>query len=150
METNRDQRPMRSSRKRTGGNRSKRIIRFAVKSIAMVCLVLLAAAVICKAARPYLINLAERREIAILNQKIEAAKAQRKALKEQIAYLATPGGREAEARKHGWAKPGEIAIVFGDTKDSPNGHDQSDQPELHEPFWHKAGRHLLGFFVREH
>lgn len=149
MDDRKKSRTARRSGKTADSKRSSRMTKLVLRSIVLVCGVAIVTFAITKAARPYLLDFGEKREITEVKSQIATAKAQKKALEEQIAYLATPAGREAEARKHGWAKPGEIAIVIGEDKDSSEGGHEPGETGSHEPLWQKAGRHVLSVFVRE-
>lgn len=142
-------RTARSAKKPAGGKRSKRTIRLVVKSVLAVVVISVLGFASAKAVRPYLLSYGERKEIAVVKAKIEVAKADQKALKEQLKYASTPEGREAEMRKHGWAKPGEIAVVIPEEGKASDRLPDPGEAELPEPLWQKAGRHVLGLFVRE-
>ena len=62
--------------------------------------------------KPYLITYNESREIAKIKKQIAEAKAENARLKRELAYLKTPLGKEVEARKQGWVRPGEIAVIL--------------------------------------
>ncbi|MHB0911926.1 MAG: FtsB family cell division protein [Armatimonadota bacterium] len=101
---------MKKVRKRS---RSKmaRFLRSALM-IAACCGVLLCAyMVIAKIAHPYLISYSESKDIVQVRKEIAEARAENSTLKRDMDFLKTPQGREAEARKLGWVKPGEIALV---------------------------------------
>ncbi|HEY3297984.1 MAG TPA: hypothetical protein VGK34_04945 [Armatimonadota bacterium] len=68
--------------------------------------------VLAKASRPFMISYGESQEIAMVQKAKAAAEAENKRLKEQKKYLSTPQGKETEARKLGWVKDGEVAIVI--------------------------------------
>jgi hypothetical protein len=74
--------------------------------------------VIGKGAKPYLVGYTANKEIAQINQQIAHEKARQKDLSKQIGYLQTPAGMESEARKLGWVKEGEVAVVVDD-RDPP-------------------------------
>jgi len=112
---------------------------------AVICIV---GTVVSKAARPYLISHAESKEISEINRQIAEANAENRALKKEIAYLSTPEGKEAEARKLGWVKAGEVAIVIERPQNSQGKAVQSADSLERESFWHAAGRRILGLFVR--
>lgn len=64
-----------------------------------------------KLARPYLLRWQEAREIARIKREIEAVESENRELRRQINYLQTAGGIQAEARKLGMVKEGEIALI---------------------------------------
>jgi len=67
--------------------------------------------VLAKATRPYVISYAESQDMTSIKQQKEAAEAENRRLKLEKDYLLTSKGKEAEARKLGWVKPGEVAVV---------------------------------------
>lgn len=68
-------------------------------------------AVVAKITRPYLISYGESREVSNLKRQIASATAENRQLKSDINSIGKSQGKEAEARKLGWVKKGEIAIV---------------------------------------
>jgi len=125
--------------------RALRVVLALASAIAVLCVL---GTLISKAARPYLISHAESKEISEINRQIAEANAENRALKKEIAYLSTPEGKEAEARKLGWVKAGEVAIVIEQPQDSQGEGGQSADSSGRESFWHAAGRRILGLFVR--
>ena len=119
-------------------------------TVFVVCLIVLAAgAVIAKVARPYVICYGESKETTKIRQQIAQAEAEKRTLSNQIKYLTDPKSKdkalEIEARKLGWVKDGEIALVV-----EPPSKPQADKsPNAHsaKTFWQTAGREILGLFV---
>ncbi|HET6453920.1 MAG TPA: septum formation initiator family protein [Armatimonadota bacterium] len=101
-------------------------------------------AAVMKAARPYLISYTESKERADIQRQIAQANAEKNALKRDIAYLGTPKGKEEEARKLGWVKTGEVAVVVPDTGPSPFASEPLPQPSV----WDRMSRRMAGMFVK--
>lgn len=97
-----------------------------------------------KAARPYVISYTESRERANIQRQIAQANAEKNALKRDIAYLDTPEGKEAEARKLGWVKQGEVAVVVPDAGTSPF----ASEPLPQASIWDRMSRRMAGMFVK--
>ena len=113
----------------------------------LVCLslaILIVRAVAMKAARPYVISYNESKERSDIQQQIAQAKAENRALKADIIHFGTPEGKEAEARKLGWVKEGEVAVVVPDSGPSPF----ASEPLPPESVWDRMGRRLAGMFVK--
>jgi cell division protein FtsL len=110
-----------------------------VLSIAGILVVV--GAVIGKGAKPYLVGYTENREIAQINRQIARETALRKDLNKQIEYVQTPAGMESEARKLGWVKEGEVAVVVDDTKKEPTPEKASDST-----FLQRIGKGITGLF----
>ena len=70
MQDRRKLKSARSSRRPASSRRSRRVLRLVITSVLSVCAVLIAAAVISKAARPYLITYRENRDIAQIKTQI--------------------------------------------------------------------------------
>lgn len=98
-------------------------------------------AVIGKGAKPYLVGHTEGREIEQINRQIAQEEARRIDLNKQIEYLQTPAGMESEARKLGWVKEGEVAVVVDDTKKEPTP-ERSSEPT----FLQRIGKGITGLF----
>lgn len=99
-----------------------------------------------KILKPYVISYGESKEIDEIKKQIAVASAENRQIKRDISYVATPQGKEAEARKLGWVKKGEVTLVV----------DQPQQPKFTvEPsvavkrtFWQNTSWRLVGMFVR--
>ncbi len=98
-------------------------------------------AVIGKGAKPYLVGHTENREIAQINRQIAQETARHKSLDKQIGYVQTPAGMESEARKLGWVKEGEVAVVVDDTKKEPIADKASESN-----FLQRIGKGITGLF----
>lgn len=104
----------------------------------------IAKAMIVKAVRPWWIDHNEKKESVQLQQQIDKAKAENRAIKRDIAYLDTPEGKIAEARRLGWVKQGEVAVVVPNEGPSP-----FDGEPIPEPsFWDNLVRRVAGVFVK--
>ncbi len=98
--------------------------------------------VLSKAAEPYVVGYAESKEIAQVTQQIADEKAKRKDLKQQIRYLRTPAGMESEARKLGWVKEGEVAVVVDNSRKEPTPKELTEK----SPFVNRLGNGISGLF----
>ena len=109
-------------------------------------------AVVAKAARPYLISYGESREIADINRQIAQAEAENNALRHNINHLTDPKTQpramEAEARKLGWVKQGEVALIIEQPKSAVNEAERNIGGSGKSSFWRTAGWRMLKLFVR--
>lgn len=77
-----------------------------------VCVLLLVVwLTLAKLTKPYLISHGESKQIEEIEKQIAELEADNKKLREEIDYIKSPRGIEIEARKLGWVKEGEVAIV---------------------------------------
>jgi len=97
-----------------------------------------------KVARPYVISYTESKERSDIQRQIAQAEAENHALKQEIVHLDTPEGKEAEARKLGWVKQGEIAVVVPNVGPSPF----DGEPLPRPTFWDQLGIRMAGVFVK--
>lgn len=125
-----------------------RFIRVVLMLAVIASILFCAKAVIVKAARPYLISYGESKESSEIKLQMAEAYAESKVLKKEIPHLLSPEGMEAEARKLGWVKKGEVAIVVEQPKQSQIERSGPAGPSERESCWHVIGRHILGLFVR--
>ncbi|HUV05380.1 MAG TPA: septum formation initiator family protein [Armatimonadota bacterium] len=135
----------RPRRRRTKLARSFRVL---LALAVAACGLVVAGAIIAKGARPYLISHGEAKEIAQIKQQIAQSEAEKRALKKNIEYVQTPQGKEAEARKLGWVKEGEIAVVLEAPQGSEGANGQPSDSAKRESFWQAAGYRVLSLFVR--
>lgn len=105
---------------------------------------LIVRAMVMKAARPYLISYNESKERSEIQKQIAQAEAENRGLKRDIIYLDTAEGKEAEARKLGWVKTGEVAVVVPQVGKSPFDGEPLPQPT----FWDHFGIRMAGMFVK--
>ena len=101
--------------------------------------------VVSKASRPYRISYSESKDITAKLQKLNKAQAENEVLKQDWEYLTNPQTQneamEIEARKLGWVKPGEIAIVV---EQSPKALDEENKFPVSS--WFSPGKRILGLF----
>ena len=145
---------MRRQQKRTGhyGSTGRKLRRrrpavaryfraFLVVSASCVILVIISMG-IAKIVRPYLISYGQSKETAEIERQIDETKKENKALKRDLKYLNRPEGKEVEARKLGWVKEGEVALVVG----KPHKSESEDQAASSAgSFW----RRIANMFVRK-
>lgn len=91
---------------------AQKIIWGGLAVVAIYC----AFAVIQKAVRPVKLLCAGKAEVSKMEEKFAKDKAENKALREKRKYLLTPSGAEAEARKLGYVRPGEVSVIIEDNK----------------------------------
>ena len=132
---------------RTRKSRFARAFRALFTFTLIACVLFCIGAFVAKASKPYLISYGESKEISDIKNQIADARAENMAIKKDIKYLSTPEGKEAEARKLGWVKEGEVALVI-EPHESENKDGQSLNPPVKESFWSSAGRRILGLFAR--
>lgn len=73
-------------------------------------------AVIRKAVRPIDLLCEGKSEVRRMEAQYAKDKAENTALHKKRRYLLTPSGSEAEARKLGYVRPGEVSVVIEDKK----------------------------------
>lgn len=122
-------------------SRKTRFARIAVMSLAAAGVLFVAGSVIGKVLEPYVVGYGENREIAQVTEQIRQLEAERRDLKRQIRYVQTPAGMEAEARKLGWVKEGEVAVVVENAKAEP----KTEDP-LRAPFMNRVGNGFVDLF----
>jgi cell division protein FtsL len=128
-----------SPKKRT--SRKTRFTRVALTALAIAGVLFITGAVIGKAVKPYLVGYGENREIAQITDQIAQEEAQRRDLKRQIRHVQTPAGMEAEARKLGWVKEGEVAVVVEGPAVEP-----TSETSPKSQFLHRIGNGIVGLF----
>lgn len=88
----------------------------------VVCGILAAAIVFCafavirKAIRPIDLLCEGKSEVRRMEAQYAKDKAENAALRRKRRYLLTPSGSEAEARKLGYVRPGEVSVIIEDKK----------------------------------
>jgi len=130
----------RHSRRSKSGRYFRTFLMFACLALT----IFIVKAMVAKAVRPYWINHNEKKESADIQKQIAQAKAENLAFKQEIIHLGTPEGKEEEARKLGWVKQGEVAVVVPDSGPSPF----ASEPLPQETFWDHLGRRMAGVFVK--
>ncbi len=123
-----------------------KFMRVALMVVAVAVGVYLAMLVVAKVTKPYRISYGESKEIASIQKQIADAKTDNEQLKRDLAFLATPQGKEAEARRLGWVKKGETALVVQQPDQSKFKLDQAEA--MRETFWQSAGKKLIKMFVK--
>lgn len=132
--------PRRTANPKRHRSRRSQLRRTIVTVLSIAGILLAVGAVIGKGAKPYLVGHTENREIAQINQQIAHEQARHRNLSKQIEYVQTPSGMESEARKLGWVKEGEVAVVVDDTK-KPTPEKTSDST-----FLQRIGKGITGLF----
>ena len=99
-----------------------------------------------KISKPYVISYTESTEIASIQKQIADAKTENSQLKRDLEYLATPQGKEAEARRLGWVKKGETALVVQQPAQPQFQGEQSEA--MKESFWQSVCRSVVKVFVK--
>lgn len=132
--------------RKSGNRRTSRKIRLSpslrrflqsAKMFALVTLVLfIVSSMAAKAVKPYLIYHNEKKEIAEIQKQIALEKAENARLKRELRNLDTPLGKEVEARKQGWVKPGEIAVILEPSDGSRNSQ-RPPEVEAQMSMWQK-------------
>ncbi|MEN6372521.1 MAG: hypothetical protein ABFD64_10980 [Armatimonadota bacterium] len=88
----------------------------------VICCVLAAATVFCafivirQAVRPITLLCKGKSEVRQMETQYAKDKAENAALLKKRRYLLTPSGSEAEARKLGYVRPGEVSVIIEDKK----------------------------------
>lgn len=103
--------------------------------------------VLAKAIKPYRISYVESREIADVRNQIAQAEADNKRLKEDIEYIQKPEGKMVEARKLGFVKEGEVAVVVEQPDREQYERDQMKTPPVKDTFLQSWKKRITGFFA---
>lgn len=146
-EMGRRRRPVRSYPRRRFSRIKSRVLKVLRISglVGAICLCLVTVWMIgAKAAKPYLIARRESSEIAQIERQFVVAKAEKKKLKEDLRDTPKPEGMTIEARKLGWVKKGEIAVVVEEHRRLKESELSTEQESL----WSTFGRWILGFFMK--
>lgn len=122
-----DDDPVAGNRKYRKKKRPARILgmwaRLALLSGAIVLLIVIAVAIVAKAIRPYREASQLKQQLMVMDKQIADTEAQNAAYQRRLDYLKTKEGIAAEARKLGYTRPGEVAIVVvgspGGWKETP-------------------------------
>jgi len=113
--------------------------------VIIVCFYLIAM----KASRPFIISYAESKEITDIKRQNAAAEAENKKLKEDRAYLQTAQGKEAEARKLGFVKEGEISLIVEHPEKSEPPVLNPPPPPVKKTFWQKVADKAATVFAHK-
>ncbi len=103
--------------------------------------------VIAKATRPYRIGYIESKDISDIKKQIEQAKAENKALKDDIEYLKRPEGKTVEAENM-FCKEGEVAVVIEQPDRAQFELEHMKNPPVEETFFQVWKRKISEFFSR--
>lgn len=82
--------------------------------IMLVGLALITYCVVARAAYPLFVIHSEDREMSALRAQLDSERARNLRLKARYHYLMTQDGAQAEARKQGWVKKGEVPFRLED------------------------------------
>lgn len=145
--------PRRADRRkaRVAKGRRIRVVRIFRAAIYLIILVVIGAIVwrtIAKVTKPYRISYAESKEITEIKEQIAQAEAENKKLKEEIEYIKRPEGKIAEARKLGFVKDGEIAVVVEQPDRQQYELEKTKMPVVEETFFESLRRRVKEFFSR--
>jgi cell division protein FtsL len=129
--------------------RRTKTIRVIVSSLVIVIILAMAWKVVAKSIKPYRIGYSESKDIIEIKKQIAEAEAENKALKADIEYLKRPEGKLVEARKLGFVKEGEVAVVIEqpDRKQFEIDHIKNPPP-AEESYWKSLKRKIAKFFSR--
>ena len=126
--------------------RSPRFLSILLALVILVVGVYCAKVVIAKITRPYLISYGESREISELKRQIATSTTENRQLKKDITDVGTPQGKDAEARKLGWVKKGEVAIVVEQPQKTGL---ESAETRAGKSCWQRAGDWFTRLFHRK-
>jgi cell division protein FtsB len=120
-----------------------KFLQSSLKLVGIVLLIVAAFLFLQKLARPYMLTRVENTEIAKAKADTSQAETEQAKLKNDIAYLQTERGMETEARRLGWVKQGEIAIMVPQPrKPAP----VTVTVETHRSLWESAKHKLSNLF----
>lgn len=141
-----DRRKARLYRKRKTG-RSK-LFRKMLGVFIVLVIIAIIGLILSKATRPYRIGYAESKEIADVKNQISQAEAENKRLKQDIDYIKKPEGKMVEARKLGFVKEGEVAVVVEQPNREQYEMDQMKTPPVKDTFFESWKKRIAAFFAR--
>ena len=114
-------------------------------SILGICtLLFLAWLAVAKLSKPYLISHSESKQIEVIEKNINTLDAENESLRKEIKYLKSQRGVEVEARKLGWVKDGEVAVVV--EKRSRTEKEWPAAPQQKESRWKSFWGRIAGAF----
>ncbi|MDI6827346.1 MAG: septum formation initiator family protein [Armatimonadota bacterium] len=122
-----------------------RLVRRLIRPIGIVVGMLLLWHVASKIAEPYILDSREARETAQIKREIARLEAENRNLKSEIPYLKTEAGIEAEARKLGMVKEGEVALIIQNPTKEESG--QETKKLAHPTLWQKIAGGIAGLLV---
>ncbi len=101
--------------------KKQQLLQIIVFGVVAVVVVLVGFVVIRKVAKPIGLLFAEREQVRQMQKQLADAKQEKKQLLEKKRVIASPSGAEAEARRLGYVRPGEVSIVIEETSEpAPN------------------------------
>ncbi|MHB0998789.1 MAG: FtsB family cell division protein [Armatimonadota bacterium] len=133
----------RSRRRKPGRARLMRLLT-AILIIAIVASI--SWMIIVKITRPYRIAYIESKDITEIKNQITEAERENKALKDDLAYISRPEGKMVEARRLGYVKEGEIAVVLEQPDRKKYEMDQMPRPPVKKTLFQSIGSRILQFF----
>ena len=140
-----ERRKARLSRKRKYG-RSKVLQR--VVGVLVVLIIIGATwMILAKATKPYRIGYDESKEITDVRNQISKAELENKRLKQDIDYIKKPEGKMVEARKLGFVKEGEVAVVVEQPNREQYEMDQTKSPPVKDTFFQSVRKQIAEFFA---
>ncbi len=139
-------RPVIQRAKQQANPKTKRLVRVLAAACIIGIIGVAVFLIISKLSRPYMIGYSESKEIIETKQQISNAESENKSMHSDIQYLQTDRGKEAEARRLGWVKPGEIAIVVEQPRKIQNPSTQQAAATVHKSFWISVREKVLGLF----
>lgn len=132
---------------------SQKFVRNVLTLLGMCAVLLFIIMVTHKAIRPYLISYGESREIANISREVAAAEKENKALKKDITYLTDKKTKNkamtAEARKLGWVKNGETAVVIERPQKPEYSTEHFLNSSKNRSLWKKTRDSVIGLFTRK-
>lgn len=140
-----ERRKARMARKRKAPQ--SKALRLVVAAIIIAVVAAIVWMVVAKATKPYRIGYNESKEISDIRGQISQAKAENKALKADIDYIKRPEGKMVEARKLGFVKEGEVAVVVEQPDRKQYEMDQMKTPPVKETFFQSLKRRITEFFA---
>lgn len=139
-----ERRKARLSRKRKYG-RSK-VLRKILGVFLVLIIITAAWLIMAKITKPYRISYMESREIADIRNQIKQAELDNKRLKQDIDYIKKPEGKMVEARKLGFVKEGEVAVVVEQPNRDQYELDQMKTPPVKDTFFQSVRKRIAEFF----
>ncbi|MHB1457770.1 MAG: FtsB family cell division protein [Armatimonadota bacterium] len=140
-----ERRKARLSRKRKTG-RSK-VLRRLTRVLIVLLVVAATWLILAKITKPYRISYMESKEISDVKKQIVQAEAENKRLKQDIEYIKKPEGKMVEARKLGFVKEGEVAVVVEQPNREQFELDQMKTPPVKDTFLQSWKKRIAEFFT---
>ncbi len=124
-----------------------RLVRRLIRPVGIVLGMLLLWHIAGKVAEPYILDSREARETARIKREIARLEAENRNLKNEIPYLKTEAGIEAEARKLGMVKEGEVALIIQNPIKEES--EQETKRLAHPTLWQKIAGGVESLFVSD-